>query len=385
MQAKFGEKMFNLSMKLLISVGFWKIMDNMNPKIIPFYRVYTYAARIYLLMLFVLVCIELYRQIVILRDFDRGLQLASTHIMLAIIYLKLRIYNNDKVLELLREGISITNTFNKMNPDIQNIVLKQLTSCNSVNLPIVIMSISIGIFFNIFRFFQARQLENEGRVEEFIYFIYNPLNKLSVFVYLENVAAIFVSVLNSALQTLLNTIIINLVTHIKVLHYQFATYDINETGNQNEAKLLIKLKELIRSHQKLISYVDRLNKSISNAVLIEYSISSLTIAFTVITISKNENVYFYGSVLLLTTSQLYVFCTNADDVTSESLELGTAIYNSLWYERSQPIKKIVLIVMMRTKLPLALKIGKFGHMNAKSMISICKAAHSYLSLFHGSN
>ncbi|XP_076255656.1 odorant receptor 45b-like [Rhynchophorus ferrugineus] len=206
--------------------------------------------------------------------------------------------------------------------------------------------------------------------------------------YIEKIVGIYLGFYNAACLTLLNTIIVGLVIQIQVLQYELSDYDKlyqrgNEITDSDDLPTILGLNKLIEKHQNLLSYSSVLNEALKIPILIEYSVSSISIATILVQILKSSDASFYIFMVLLVAVELLFFCLNAHDIVVESLRLGEAVYFSNWYERDVPTQKSIRIIMMRSRIPMHVSIGPFGILNAESLISIFKVAYSYVSLLSG--
>ncbi|XP_060532764.1 odorant receptor Or2-like [Cylas formicarius] len=146
------------------------------------------------------------------------------------------------------------------------------------------------------------------------------------------------------------------------------------------------LRDLVREHQDVIGFVERLNNSLKYLVLLEYILNSLNVA----TVSVQFITYdpkmlpapaFYFSFLI---AQIFILGWSANEIREQSLALSDALYDSLWYEQSETVRKVLLAMMVRAQKPLALTIGPFEPMTTQSAVTVIKASYSYVTVMMNS-
>ncbi|KAL1488318.1 hypothetical protein ABEB36_014796 [Hypothenemus hampei] len=81
--------------------------------------------------------------------------------------------------------------------------------------------------------------------------------------------------------------------------------------------------------------------------------------------------------LLLLLLQLVILAWSANEITIQSVNIAQAIFEYYWYEQSEHVKKILLIMIMRAQKPLFLSIGPFRPMNMQAGLMTLKASYTY--------
>ncbi|KAL1506460.1 hypothetical protein ABEB36_005823 [Hypothenemus hampei] len=80
--------------------------------------------------------------------------------------------------------------------------------------------------------------------------------------------------------------------------------------------------------------------------------------------------------------QLGIYCWFGNNVYFESLKVIHSCSLSHWYEESNGVKKMLLILMERTKRPLQFKALNFTTINANTFVAILKWSYSYFALLN---
>ncbi|XP_060533954.1 odorant receptor 67c-like isoform X2 [Cylas formicarius] len=161
---------------------------------------------------------------------------------------------------------------------------------------------------------------------------------------------------------------------LKRLQVRFKRMSMEEGGTFES------LKDLISQHQNVIRYVSDLNHSIKYVIFMEYLLNSLNVAAVSVQFISDKfaiSPLFYFAYLFI---QTFVLGWSANEVKVQSEALGDALYESLWYEQNDRVKRMILYMIVRSQKPLALTIGPFDAMTTASAVRIMKASYSYVSL-----
>ncbi|KAF7271071.1 hypothetical protein GWI33_016031 [Rhynchophorus ferrugineus] len=170
---------------------------------------------------------------------------------------------------------------------------------------------------------------------------------------------------------------------LKVLQYHFRCFKI-ENGT-NDAK---RARELVKYHQRIIRFVEKLNDSIKYLLLIEFLSSSLNIAsvmYQLLSAQTLTDIIFSISYLMVLIGQLFILAWHANEIKVESVAVSDAAYDSSWYASSYNIKQMIQMVIMRSNKPLLLTIGPFNPLTTQTVISVINAAYSYVMIMTNGN
>ncbi|CAG9762954.1 unnamed protein product [Ceutorhynchus assimilis] len=179
--------------------------------------------------------------------------------------------------------------------------------------------------------------------------------------------------INGAVQALINAVMVFLRANLKILQYHIRNFDKTEPEKN--------LKKLIIRHQELIEWVHNLDGSFKNILLLEYCVTSLQLATTLIQIIEGLNIAFNGTFFMHCLLQLFGLAWNANEILIESsVGLLRALYQSNWYNRGKKVSFLIYFMMMRCSRPLVMRIGPLGIMNLNAAISRAKLAYTCLSV-----
>lgn len=85
-------------------------------------------------------------------------------------------------------------------------------------------------------------------------------------------------------------------------------------------------------------------------------------------------------VLIAFLAQITTYCVIGDYLKSEMEEVGSSIYQSVWYNLPAKLTKNLTFILMRSQTPVQLQAGSFIVVNLETYMSILKTSMSYLSV-----
>ncbi|XP_075985869.1 odorant receptor 67c-like [Anticarsia gemmatalis] len=151
--------------------------------------------------------------------------------------------------------------------------------------------------------------------------------------------------------------------------------------NLEEAKL--KLVELIKWHQELLSSAEILEVLYTRPTLFNFVLSSIILCLTGFNVMAIDDgaivltfLFFFLTILL----QIFFLCFFADRLTESSMEVSDAIYNSRWYLAEPALAKTLLVIQIRSQTPCKLTASNFADVTLKAFMKICSTAWSYFAL-----
>lgn len=190
---------------------------------------------------------------------------------------------------------------------------------------------------------------------------------------------------NIAIQALVQSVMVFIKAEFKILQHKVRSLnlyeDIKIENKETEDEIFIILKFAVGKHQELIRWVEQFNDSIKYLLLLEYCVTSLMLASTLIQIIQKIKVIFNIFFFILCMIQIFLLAWNANEILLESsVGLQDALYKSLWFDQSAQSKILIFFMMMRCRRPLALSIGPFGPMTVDAAVSRVKLAYTFLSV-----
>ncbi|KAH1022575.1 hypothetical protein HUJ04_011957 [Dendroctonus ponderosae] len=182
--------------------------------------------------------------------------------------------------------------------------------------------------------------------------------------------------MNTAVRSALQSLMMFITSQLWILQVNIR----NVFSEFSEEAAREELGKLIRKHQFLIGFVEKVNDSVKYILLLEYLLDSINMAAAMLQIATASSVtemtftlvYF---ILLLT--QLVILAWSANEINTQSVEVSNAIYQSNWMDQNKSIKTTLLIMLIRAQKPLGLTIGPFRFMNLEASLMTMKASYTY--------
>ncbi|KAJ9582589.1 hypothetical protein L9F63_023077 [Diploptera punctata] len=146
------------------------------------------------------------------------------------------------------------------------------------------------------------------------------------------------------------------------------------------------LEACIKHHQQLFRTVEKINALYSPIILVEFFNMMLTLCTFAFEASKMEGgglkIWAQAQFFLGTTIELYMICSAGSRLTSLSLQVADAIYESDWIDKPKHWKKSIMIVMMRGQKPLKLTGGPFYVISNETCLALLQLSLSYYTVLH---
>nr|AUF73038.1 odorant receptor [Anoplophora chinensis] len=155
--------------------------------------------------------------------------------------------------------------------------------------------------------------------------------------------------------------------------------------SQEEASY-ITLRECILKHQEIIEYIKEYNLVMKNIMVLDFLMSSMQLASIVLTLLVTKvtliNTVYSGQFAVCMFLRLLVYYWYANEIMVHGSEIGLALCNSNWYEESERVQKMMVIMLMRCNRELCLEIGPFAAMTLRTFLGILKATYSYITVIY---
>ncbi|KAL1490032.1 hypothetical protein ABEB36_013943 [Hypothenemus hampei] len=177
---------------------------------------------------------------------------------------------------------------------------------------------------------------------------------------------------------------------LRIMHYiinNFKTYQsklVPEESEIDPAEFTFKF--LINKHQKIIKFIDTINKALRLVVMLDFLQNSIQITCVLVEIYERDVIsvsfaLYVTSLFSLIIYRLFILSFNCHEITLLSELLTNITYQVEWYNESQLFKFMLKMFIMRCSKPLFIRIGSFGVIGLPSLISVFKATYSYIMLF----
>lgn len=77
---------------------------------------------------------------------------------------------------------------------------------------------------------------------------------------------------------------------------------------------------------------------------------------------------------------IFLFCSTADRLTNEGIDVHNEIYYTNWYNWSEKNKTLLKIMLQQAQQPNFIKIGKVGSLTLDTFKTIGNTTYSYFTM-----
>ncbi|XP_023312983.1 odorant receptor Or2-like, partial [Anoplophora glabripennis] len=114
-----------------------------------------------------------------------------------------------------------------------------------------------------------------------------------------------------------------------------------------------------------------------NIMVLDFLLSSVELASGVLTLLVTEmtlpNTIYSSQLAFSLFLRVLVYYWYANEIMVHGSEIGMALCNSNWYEESERVQKMMVIMLMRCNRELYLEIGPFAAMTLRTFLGVLKA------------
>ncbi|KAH1001427.1 hypothetical protein HUJ04_005451 [Dendroctonus ponderosae] len=144
----------------------------------------------------------------------------------------------------------------------------------------------------------------------------------------------------------------------------------------------VDMKALIINNRGVFRFIKHVDKCIRYVILVDVLLSSINIASLATNAwhFRSDDFLFSICFLLMQIVQVLVLGWFANDIIVQSQATADVLCNMNWYYLDIKNKKMFLMMIMQYQHVSVISIGPFGPMTIKSVISVIKAAYSYMML-----
>ncbi|ENN81746.1 hypothetical protein YQE_01866, partial [Dendroctonus ponderosae] len=154
-----------------------------------------------------------------------------------------------------------------------------------------------------------------------------------------------------------------------------------EGVSKNESARLLQ-KQLIAMHQDVISYVNMINGSIKQLMMLEFIPGSVQLAGMLYQLMTNLNAIqciFLGQFISCLIARIFIYTNSANDLSQLSQQLAADWFEIDWIELPKDIKMNLNICILRCQKNLCIIVGDLNAIDMTTFLTILKG--SYLFLF----
>ncbi|XP_071568978.1 odorant receptor 13a-like [Temnothorax nylanderi] len=209
-------------------------------------------------------------------------------------------------------------------------------------------------------------------------FIYTTVQSVQ-FCYLLFIVACGITTINS----LLVTLIIHVCGQIDILRESLTKISKCSADSMDE----ITLRSLIIKHQRIIIFaenIETLFTYIAFMMLLSDTLIICCLGYIIVTSLNSPNV---AAILVKTliyyismNAEAFIYCFCGEHLSAKSKMIGSAAYDSLWYDFSAKESRTILFLIVRSQKRLILTSGKILDLSLERFTSVVKASLSYISV-----
>ncbi|XP_029728040.2 odorant receptor Or2-like [Aedes albopictus] len=169
---------------------------------------------------------------------------------------------------------------------------------------------------------------------------------------------------------------------IKSLQHRLENFRQHGSGKSNKEQRS-QLEAIISDHQRVIAYVGELNGLVTYICLVEFlsfGMMLCALLFLLVIIDHYAQLVIVVSYIFMIISQIFAFYWHANEVREESMAIGEAAYSGAWIDMNQASKKKLLLVILRSQVPLEISVGNVYPMTLEMFQSLLNASYSYFTL-----
>uniref|UniRef100_A0AAR5QI27 Odorant receptor n=1 Tax=Dendroctonus ponderosae TaxID=77166 RepID=A0AAR5QI27_DENPD len=240
---------------------------------------------------------------------------------------------------------------------------------------------------NTITYFQYRHINQTEMKPMMAPHIQFPLNRHKYFMetYLLSIGTTFGGVIYYTLtQVYFVVVTAFVISQLKIIQRLARDFHLYSNGGDQEKEALTVFRKIYNKHLYIIDFVGELNVLMKYLIFVECTVISIIIAsvlFQLIFVPTSlaaSTLYIAVSCTVL--SQIFVLSWISNEIEVESLSISDALFESRWYEQTQKVKKIIIIIMMRSRKPLRIMIGPFYPLTIHTALNSLRAAYSYVTL-----
>ncbi|XP_060530143.1 odorant receptor Or2-like isoform X2 [Cylas formicarius] len=366
---------------VMVVFGIWRNQITSNAIIAKLYQFYSVFIHIFILLLTTSMCIwvgiSLSHKTKAQEEIEKMITAFSYLMNMFVILLKVTLVQTRGVRNAFAFVEDEEEKMNKSKDrDILDAHLEQVNFCNSVNTILALFYLLLYVCFALIENTLARinvkqynDMYNETLIKPLIYEVYlykvDPIKYETIIMLYEYIGAFILLAFSLSTNAILSCIMFAL-SMIKALQIK-----LRKMAHKDQEAVSI-LKKNAKEHQQFIRFLENLNELLKYLILIEYSTISLNIALVALRFLQDDTptmrigrVFFSGAFVVY----ILALGWSSNEIKLQSMAISDAMYDTSWYDQSEEAKRILLIMMMRTRKPLRMTKGPFDEMTLESAVT----------------
>ncbi|CAG9562189.1 unnamed protein product [Danaus chrysippus] len=129
---------------------------------------------------------------------------------------------------------------------------------------------------------------------------------------------------------------------------------------EGEKVLKNRVRSIAMRHQLVLEQVKQLQQCFSIPILVQFAVAAFIICVTAYRMAFENSFYRLMSMIIyiiVITMQVYIYCVEGNNLTIDSYEISRAAYECPWYECSVPLRRLLLVIMIRCTRPTIITAG----------------------------
>nr|AVH87245.1 odorant receptor 4 [Holotrichia parallela] len=168
------------------------------------------------------------------------------------------------------------------------------------------------------------------------------------------------------------------------LHNLRRDEDNDLTIDQQDAVVRTRVKNCVLHHNVIIKFVALIEDMYSNVLLIQFLCSIIIMCVTgfQVFVIPPARMHYITLVLYFccNLTQTAIYSWFGHDILAKSSDIGLACYMTEWNVLSPKARKLISIIMERSKIPIILTAGKFINLSLNTFMMIVRTSYSYLAV-----
>ncbi|XP_011869953.1 PREDICTED: odorant receptor Or1-like isoform X2 [Vollenhovia emeryi] len=196
-------------------------------------------------------------------------------------------------------------------------------------------------------------------------------------------SVIFGTLINVGTETLIFGLFIQTCAQIEIFESRLQKLIINITYLDTlslSSKDKTRMSESIRHHLSIYKYAKTVNVTFSKVLFIQFFVSTMVICISVYYMSTHITELSEITTLLAYTIsmfvQIYIYCWSGNEVILKSQNIGDAVYHMDWPLLSVNERKALLMIMMRSTIPIKFTSSFLITFSLQSYSNILKTSYS---------
>ncbi|XP_050300121.1 putative odorant receptor 92a [Anthonomus grandis grandis] len=393
-----NEQLISWAKYIMVAAGYWNLPISYNFFINRAFNVYSLIMRSSIFLFWLSLIAELIR--LIIYEYEQEIIITSFSVVVNAtkIISKIIIFTKNNIQDLYIDVIAKEGEiWKENNKKVIKMYKSKIRTCRFYVVWMVTTTSGTIAFLEysggakVFELIKHNKLYNETLEPHVMYQTIIPLNKLNHVYWLFFTQALWSwvgFVFNSLTHLAFVVLLVYAAAQLERLQIKFRDFiehDFDDDEGDRELKVKEKitiLKTLIREHQYIIGFVQRLNSCVKYVILIEYILASMDMASVSVNLIKMDlnELGWLLSFLLLLMIQLFLLGWTCNELKYQSEQIADALFDSNWYLLNKEANQLTQTIIARAQRPLLMTIGPFGPMTIRSVFLVIRAAYSYVSV-----